>query len=312
MDTKDWNVAIQSTIKGGITSVIEVPRKILSHNTKNDLEQKNKKITKSLLDLHIPLNYFDYLSYSEANLLEIDQLGVVRKMIKGIFIHLESDKYEELDDHWENLFRSAAHEDIPITIRLCGVNSVSGPIKKGGESLLEKAIYYTEKWSNRLFVLNVSNKIELDLIQQARKRELLIFAETTPQHLFLNHPTEKNYLWEAINNDVIETIGSGYNIDQQGGERVLYNGINLSLNNPIFMLPLLLNAVHEKKISIEKLARLTSKNLQDILEIKQSQDFVLIDPEKEQKITVLKEGHPTEVKLKGWPVHTIVNGQIFS
>ena len=40
-------------------------------------EQKNKIITQSLSNLHVPLNYFYYLSFSEANLNDANELGKI-------------------------------------------------------------------------------------------------------------------------------------------------------------------------------------------------------------------------------------------
>src|SRR5690606_8165437 len=106
---------------------------------------------KSLLDLEIPLNYFNYLLYSGSNLKDIDQLGRGKQMIKGIVIHLNHEKREVLDYNWEHLFRLAALEDIPIVINSCNENSEQWLMAKEGETLLEKAIHYIEKWSNRLY-----------------------------------------------------------------------------------------------------------------------------------------------------------------
>lgn len=312
IDSENWNLTIESAIRGGITTAIEVPCEALIHNTKKDLEQKNNRIAKSLLNLEIPLNYFNYLFYSGANLEEIDQLGKEKQMIKGIVIHIDNEKREILDYHWENLFRLAAQEDVPIVINSDNENSKEWPLKKEGETLLEKAISYVEKFSNRLYVLNVSTQQEIGLIQEARKRALLVYAETTPQHLFPENPTKANHLWEALNNNIIETIGSGYNVNQQGHDRVLYKGGNFSLSDPIFFLPSLLNAVNEKKISLDKLAHLTSHNIRDILELNRTHDFVLIDLEKVESIQKIHSHHSTNINLKGWPAYTIIQGLIFS
>lgn len=310
IDSQNWNLAVESAIRGGITTAIEVPSEILPHNTKKDLEQKNTRIAKGLLELEIPLNYFNYLFYSGSNLEEMDELGRERQMIKGIVIHLNDEKREILDSHWESLFRLAAQEDILIVINSDNENSKKSPIKES-ETLLEKAISYVEKFSNRLYVLNVATKKEIDLIQEARKRALLVYAETTPQHLFPENSSKANHLWEALNNNVIETIGSGYNVNQQGQDRTLYRGGNFSLSDPIFFLPFLLTAVNEKKISLDKLAHLTSHNIRDILELNRTHDFVLIDLEKEEILQKTHSHHSVDIPLKGWPIYTIVQGHVF-
>lgn len=312
LDSQNWNLAIESAIRGGITTAIEIPCEALPHNTQKDLEQKNGRIAKGLLELDIPLHYFNYLFYSGSNIEEIDQLGREKQMVKGIIIHLDEEKKEILDHQWDNLFRLAAQEDVPIVINAENENSKRSSMTKKGETLLERAITYVEKWSNRLYVLNVATQKEIDLIKEARKRALLVYAETTPQHLFPENLSDANHLWEALNNHIIETIGSGYHVNQQNQDRALYRNGNFSLSDPIFFLPFLLTAVNEKKISLDKLAHFTSHNIRDILELQKTSDFVLIDLEKEETIQKIHLHHTTNIQLKGWPVYTILQGQIFS
>ena len=305
-DSESWILAVQSAVKGGMTTCIETPSAILPHNTKQDLEEKNHRITKGLRELQIPLNLFSYLLYSNENFNEIDQLGVEKKLIKGLVIHCEQNKKEVLDVNWENLFQIAAQQDVPIVINSYNENAEHGPATKDfEESLLEKALFYMEKWGNRLYVLNVATQKEIDLIQEARQKSLLVYAETTPQHLFPEDSSKAHHLWEAINQDVIETVGSGYHFNKPVKENFIFS-------NPLFFLPSLLTAVHEKKISIEKLVHLTSVNIMNILELKKNQDFILVDLEKEQTVQKINSGRSEGFKLRGWPIHTIVQGHLFS
>lgn len=308
IESESWALGIKSLIRGGMTTIVEVLTQ--EHFYKKDLEKKTQLVESKLADLNISLNYFYCLTYSKDNLFEFDQLGLKKKLIKGVVIYIKDPQREELDYKWEELFQLSAYEDLPIIVNSCNENAASS--KSGRESLLEKTIYYAEKWNNRLFVLNIATRKEVELIQKARKKSLLVYAETTPQHLFNVNSFESNHLWEAIHNGIIEVIGSGYDANQQNGERILFHGANFGASDPIFLLPRLLTAVHENKISIDKLVHLLTMNVQEILELSPSNDFVLIDLEKEETVTLLKEGHSTEIKLRGWPAYTIVNGHLFS
>lgn len=312
-DTENWNLAVQSAIRGGITTAIGIPQDDYHHNLKKHLEEKNKKIEKLLKGFGLSLNHLHYLSFSRENLDEIDHLGPQKPLIKGIVIQLEFAKKEVLDARWDHLFQLAAQEDIPIVINSRNENNEQWPVASElGETLLEKAIHFVEKWSNRLFILNVSTQKEIHLIQEARLRSLLVYAETTVQHLFSNDSAKSNYLFEAINNDVIETIGTGFDVDNEGLERVLFKGANFSFSNPAFLLPLLFTAVQHKKITLEKVIRITSLNIQDLFEITKNQDFVLVDLEKEQAIQKMYSGESHEFKLTGWPAFIIAQGNVFS
>lgn len=312
IDNQNWNLAVESAIKAGIITVIELPDQVLPQDNRKAQELKNKRIAKGLLDLQIPLNYSSYSLYSRSNLEEIDQIGKEKQFIKGIVIHLDYEKRDYLDHNWESLFRLAAQEDIPIVINLGNEKLKQGPMAKEGEILLEKAIDYVEKWSNRLYVLNVSTQKEINLLQTARNRFLLVYAETTPEHLFPEDLSEANHLWDALNSNMIETIGSGYNVNRQSQSRVLYKGENYSLLDPMFFLPFLLNAVNEEKISMDKLVSLTSLNIHDIFELNRTHDFVLVDLEQEQTIQRLHSGQAVNIQLKGWPLYTMTKGCLFS
>lgn len=310
VEQSDWNLAVESMIRGGITTAVDILPPSFLHKTKKDLEAANEKITKKLAELKIPLGYFRFLPYTQETLLEIGQLGGKKPFAKGIAIHFDQETQEELDEQWGDLFRLAAHEDFPVVINSQNENTASWRIKKD-HFLLEKAIGHAEKWGCRLFILNVSSSQEIELIKAARKKELLVYAETTPQHLF-SQTADVHVLWDALNQDVIEVIGSGYNAARPVEERILYHGANYSAMDPIFLLPRLMTAFHQKKIFIEKLFHLTSTNVQDILELNKTRNFVLIDVEKEETVTVLKEGKSSQLKLQGWPAYTILDGHVFS
>jgi dihydroorotase-like cyclic amidohydrolase len=292
IDNAHWDAAVLSSINGGITATIEVPHETLPHIIKHALEQKNKTIADRLEKMGIPLSYFHQLPFSKSNLRETDQLGISRRLFVGIMIRLDKGP---LTDDWDEVFRVGAQEDAPVVLDAAG-------------GFLEKAIHYTEKWSGRLYVMNVSTEQEIALIRDAKKRALLVDSETTPQLLFQD---SKKFLWKAIQNEIIETVGSGFDAVQQNPVKILYKGIDYSFSNPLFLLPMLLTAVHEKKLSLEKVVRATSGNIQDMLQLQSTNNnFVLVDMQKEEKVKKIDSGHSTDLTLKGWPVYTIVNGHI--
>lgn len=309
IETNHWNLAIHSAIQGGVTTAVVIPDETISLHTKKHLKEKNKKVEKAILDLGISFNHLDYLIYSKENLPEIDHLCTEKELIKAILIRLEKPVNETLDLKWDNLFRLAAQEDIPLVINSNHENSEKN---EKGKSLLEEAIALTEKWSNRLYVLNVSSKNEIDLIQKARRNSLLIYAETTAEHLFFEDLTQSDLLFSSINQEIIETIGSGFTTKIDNERYLELDGKKFSFSDPTFLLPLLLNAAYQKKLTLEKLVSLTSLNIQNIFEINKNFDFVLVDLEKETPLRKHINGKIEEVTLRGWPVYTIVKGHLFS
>lgn len=310
-DNHNWDLAISSAIRGGVAAAIEIPTQEMPCHNQTNLNEKKTIIEERLSHLHIPLPYF---FYAKADLEEVDGLGRMKPLIKGIAIQLDADQREELDDRWERLFQMAAWEDLPLVLN-CWQKTEEAKIEGQYEELLEKAIGYTEKQNARLYVLNVATQRQLDIIQEARKKSLLIYAETTPQYLFQEDQFQADCLWKALREGVIETIGSGYHADEQGPERVLFHGGNFNFLNPIFFLPLLLTARQEGKISMEQLIRATRLNVPDILdldEVKDSPDAVLVDVEQEERVQRIDKKRSVNLSLKGWPVYTILQGNLFS
>lgn len=271
-----WKLAVQAAIKGGITSIINVPYDGSTCLTKAILEQKKQTIETQLSELNLPLHYH---FYTNANFQNPDECGRVKSLSYGMFIGMDSDAVE--DASWNRLFQLAAWDNLPIVINA-----------RKETLLLEKALHYTQKHAANLYVLNVAIQQELKLIQEARQKSLLVYAETTPQHLFPKDASNVDFLWEAVNNGFIDTIGSGYHWEQPW--------FGTKPSDLSLFLPLLLNAAHENKISLDKIVHLTSKNIKEIFRFERSQDFVLVDLEKRDSST----------KLIGSQVHTIVNGHL--
>ena len=137
-------------------------------------------------------------------------------------------------------------------------------------------------------------------------------------------------VWNAISQNKIDTVGTDHVANQLklklGGNTVWdalagFPGIGT-------LLPLLLSeGVNKNRISISQLANLTSVNTAKIFgmypvkgsfEPSSDADITLIDLKKEQKVTSDLFGGFSDYlvyegwKLKGWPVKTIIRGEIVS
>lgn len=306
---EEWPLAIESAIGGGITTVLDIPTKDSPSGSQQELLEKKRLVDKGLSDLNVPLQYF---MYRKSNSKYVEEMGLEKSLIKGSLIHLTSeDRLNE--EEWIRIFQMSAWHDLPVVINSQNENTIEeAGVKQPNATLLDKAIHYAEKQNARLYVLNVATRDELDLIQQARFRSLLIYAETTPQHLFPRHASQADFLWDSLNSGAIETVGSGYHVEVPHQEKLSLEEGNFDFLNPIFLLPLLLSAYHEGKITLENIVRLTRANLYDIFRLENDKDVVLIDLEKEHTAQRVMKQNSIEIKLKGWPVYTIVKGQIFT
>ncbi len=306
----NWSFIIESIMRGGITTILDSPFLDLPNESVSDLIEKKKLVDKQLAQLNIPLRYF---MYSKGNSEYVEEMGLEKTFIQGSMILLTPDHQAVDDSAWNRLFQRAAWEDFPVVVNSRNENTwPQAKFKRADETLLDKAIHYAEKQNTRLYILNVATREEIELIQQARSRALLIYAETTPQHLFPIDASQADFLWDALNSGVIEIVGSGYQHEVQNQERLLYQDGNFDFLDPLFLLPLLLTAYHEGKTTIENIVRLTRANLYDIFKLENNEDIVLVDLEEEQIAQRTSKDRSIEMKLKGWPLYTIMNGEIFT
>ena len=101
-------------------------------------------------------------------------------------------------------------------------------------------------------------------------------------------------LWKAIKEGIVDIIGSG--------------------SCPELTLPLLLNAYHEKKIALDEIVNLTRKNSEMIFRLERSEDCVIVDLDKKQKVNNLANGSCSALLgmgFQGWPLYTILKGKIY-
>lgn len=151
-----------------------------------------------------------------------------------------------------------------------------------GETL-KKAIKLARDNGNKLHVCHVGLAEEAELIKEAKVQGLPITCEVTSHHLFLKEDdvkrlgpfgmmrppltTEKNQdaLWKAIEDGTIDTIASDHapHTKEEKNSENPPNGVP-GLET---ILPLLLTAVSEGKLTIEDIIRLCHKNPAKILNI---------------------------------------------
>ena len=195
-----------------------------------------------------------------------------------------------------------------------------------------------------IYFVHIGSERALKQIEEEKKLGTKIFVETCPHYLTLSYEKQSGYLakvmppirtendrravWNALSHNKIDTIGTDHVANQLklklGGDDVWsalagFPGIGT-------VIPILLNdGVNQNKITLEQFARFTSQNAAQIfgmypqkgtLEKNSDADIVLLDLKKEKTVTsdlfgsfsdyIVYEGR----NLKGWPVKTIVRGEL--
>jgi len=205
---------------------------------------------------------------------------------------------------------------------------------------------YGRKHGCTIYFVHIGSERALQQIENERVLGTKIFVETCPHYLTLSYEKQAGYLakvmppirtkkdndaiWDALSKNKIDTIGTDHVANQiklkLGGENVWdalagFPGIGT-------IIPLLLSeGVNKNRISLDQFIRFTSLNAAQIfgmypkkgnLAANSDADITMIDLKKENKVSselfggfsdyIVYEG----MKLKGWPVKTIVRGQLTS
>ena len=197
-----------------------------------------------------------------------------------------------------------------------------------------------------IYFVHIGSQKALEQIQEEKKLGTKIYVETCPHYLTLSYEKQNGYLakvmppirtendrkavWKALTENQIDTIGTDHvanqlklklDGDDVWGALAGFPGIGT-------VLPILLNdGVNQNKITLEQFVHFTSTNAAKIfgmypkkgtLEKDSDADITMIDLKKEKTVSselfggfsdyIVYEGR----NLKGWPVKTIVRGELVS
>lgn len=349
---ENWESGAQAAVRGGITCVFDMPNNNPPCTSKKNLEEKLQLIDKQLKNVEIPLRYHLYLG-ADAN--QLEDLGFVKDKIIGLKIYMGSTTGGLTMDEASALnraFQLAAQHDVIVAVHAEDEEIMQANSKKYQGSkepsthskirsrdaaikATQQAIDLAEKYSSQLLICHVSTAEEIDLIRQAKKRQLLVYCEVSTHHLFLNENDydhlltlalvnpplrtlqDQEALWQGIHDGTVDFIGTDHAPHTLEEKTKPYGQAPSGIPGIETLLPLLLNAYNEKKLSLEKIVRLTHINIEQTFGLDRNQDFVLVDLEmsKEVKVSELKSkcgwSPYVGMTLKGWPIYTILKGKVY-
>lgn len=348
---EDWRTGAKAAIRGGCTTVFDMPNTKPPTFTADLLKEKKLLIDTQLKEVDIPLRYQLFFGADKQHLTEI---AGVKNDVVGIKVFMGCSTGNLVIDDDESLhavFAIAAKENMLIAVHAEDEHmirerkaSYTGVMDYHAHSHLRnvevattavaKAIELTRQYGTRLYILHVSSAEEVALIKAAKAEGLPVFAETTPHHLFfdtsaydalagkavvnppLRDASHHRVLLAAIHDNIIDTIGSDHAPHTLEEKSRAYGECPSGMPGIEFMLPLLLNAHYEGKLSLEQIVSLTSQRARKIFHVPEYEDVVLVDLNKSQLIskTESKCGWSPYMgmTLRGWPVYTILNGRVYS
>lgn len=349
---EDWRTAAKAALRGGITTVFDMPNTLPPTITCERLRQKIEMIDQQLEEANIALRYHLYFGADKSHFNEIPKC---KNAMAGIKVFMGSSTGELVMDDDKSLhtaFKLAAENNLVLAVHAEDEKSIAAEKEKYKNSTTssdhskirsphaayeatKKAIELAKTYRTRLYLLHISTKEELALIEQGKKEGLSIFAETTPHHLFLtdkayekwgnfvqvNPPLRKtedaDALWEAIRKGIIDTIGSDHAPHTREEKKQPYGKSPSGIPGVETTLPLMLHAASHNWITLADIIRLMKTRVEEIFFLEPNDDAVLID------LNLVKKVSDAELRtkcgwspyagweLKGWPIYTIIKGRVY-
>jgi dihydroorotase len=349
---ENWERGALAAIRGGITTVFDMPNTLPPTHTLQRLKEKQTLVQAQLKRAEIPLRYGFYLGADKHS---FDELERCRQEVVALKIFMGSSTgnlvmNEEAALH--EAFSRAASCDLLIAVHAEDEALIHERTKQfQGRTdaqvhseirndevafrATRQAIELSRLYGTRLLILHVGTKRELALIKQAKEEGLPVFAETTPHHLFLNqeayaiHGTkvqinpplrtqeDQEALWKAIEEGVIDTIGSDHAPHSLEEKNRPYGQAPSGIPGVETTLPLLLNASYEGKLSLKTIVSLMRERVQTIFRLPPNEDMVLLNLNERRVISeknlATKCGWSpyTGIALRGWPVLTLLRGKVY-
>ncbi|HZE78085.1 MAG TPA: amidohydrolase family protein [Nitrososphaeraceae archaeon] len=209
---------------------------------------------------------------------------------------------------------------------------------------ISNAAEHARKHHANMYFVHIGSTLALDAILLEKVRgQCNLYIETCPH--YLTHTTDFNdirgkvvpplrsksdvqSIWSALENGVIDTVGTDHvanRLSMKLGDGDIWSAL-AGFPGLATMLPVLLsNGVNEGRISIERLSEVTSYNTARIFNLYPRKgtigkgsdaDLSIIDLDLEQKVTpeLLQSYSDYSIydgmKMRGWPVMTMVRGNV--
>ena len=296
---ENWISGAKAAFAGGVTTVIDMPNNNPAIIDLETLLNKKSLINAQLKEVGLNLHYHLYLGATANNYLEFEKC---KDQIIGIKMFMSASTgtllVDKLEDQ-EKIFAECARLNLLLAVHAVGC--------------VAQAIELARKFKTKLYICHVSTKEEIELVKKAKIEGLQIYAEVAPHHLFLDKSVIEKLgakakmipglaekedceaLWQGIYDGTVDTIGTDHAPHTLEEKTAEFGKAPSGVPGIETMLPLLLNAYNEGRITLEKIVELTHTNPMKIFNLSETGDKVEVD------LDLVKEVKNEELKTKcGW------------
>ncbi len=350
---EDWATGTRAAARGGITRVIDMPNTNPAVTTAVLLDEKRRKAEKES-----KVRFGLHFGATRENTGEFHKVKGRAASIKVFMGSSTGDLLIDDEPSLRKVFEAAEKESMPVTLhaedesvmqrnsekhRETGSATVHNKIRsaEAEEKAIKTALRIQKGAGNKLHFLHVSTKRGLELIKDAKLAGRAVTCEVATHHLFLDEShlaKQENFakmnpplrsrndakaLWKGVNDGTVDCIATDHTPHTIEEKTQSYEKAPAGVPGVETMAPLLLNAVNQKRMKLEKLVELCSSNPARIFRYKPNRieegaaaDITVVDMEKRRAIN----NEELETKC-GWsPYHghsitgdialTIVDGKI--
>lgn len=272
--------------------------------------------------------YIDRGSLAQAMALIAERSGVAA-------VHAEDD---EILEFW----RERLNAEDPSSMFN---HSLSRP-EFAEELAIRDAIELSREAGAQLYVVHLSTRRGLEVIEGARKRGVGVLTETCPHYLAFTHdvyresggqyftmtpplrePGNREELWRGVADGRIQLVSSDHNSFTRAQKDAATGFLDVppGVYGTEMLLPYLLSeGVNAGRISLERAVAVTSTNAARIfslpskgaIEVGKDADLVLVDLERERDVSDQLLHDPNAYtnfagkRMRGWPVMTVSRGEV--
>tara|TARA_B100002003_G_scaffold33122_1_gene28271 strand:- start:791 stop:2029 length:1239 start_codon:yes stop_codon:yes gene_type:complete len=312
---EDFLTGSMAAAAGGITTILDMPNTLPPTTNLQRLDEKRRLAKKSIV------NYGFHFGSTNNNISEIEKV----KNVAAVKVYMDYTTGDLILNN-KNVLKKIFSSNKTIAVH-------------GERENILKALEFIQHGNNHVYFCHVTSKEELHYAK-SKKIKNKVSVEVCPHHLFLTAKNlnelqsfgemkpglktkqDQKALWAGIHDGRVDTIATDHAPHTK--EEKLEINYPYGVPGCETMLPLLLNAMNEKKITLKKIINLCCENPAKIFKIK---DKGFIKEGFDADLTIIDLNLEKEVKnnelfakcgwspfdgwnLKGWPVTTVVNGSI--
>ena len=212
----------------------------------------------------------------------------------------------------------------------------------------KKIVTLAEKYNRKHHILHISSSEEMAFLRdhkeaQKKEQKQITTVEILPQYLTLSAPEcyerlgslwqqnppirgkrHMEFLWKALLDGTVDVIGSDHAPHTLEEKAKPYPNSPSGVPGVQTLVPLMLDQVHQRKLSLAKFVQLVTENPRKVFDLKNKgriqvgydADFTIVDLKRTQKVEkkwlASKTGwSPFEdMSFTGWPVMTLLKGEI--